>query len=179
MPEDPNANDQTSAELRAGGPPSDAAAALRVAMDLQAEGRVEAALEQGAAVIEQWPEYGQAHSWLGQTLVTRQRRFADGLQVLDRAVALAAHDPYVWYTSGWCREFVANELDRPKRPHQAVEGSAETLYAEARSAFLHALSLDPDDQLRGDIEDMLDVVANATGEPWDESEVTRAIPRPR
>jgi hypothetical protein len=41
------------------------------------------------------------------------------------------------------------------------------------------MTLEPDEQLQGDIEDMLDVVANATGEPWDESEVRRAVPRPR
>ena len=33
-----------------------------------------------------------------------------------------------------------------------------------------ALALDPEPQLRGDIEDILDVVANATGVPWDEEQ---------
>jgi tetratricopeptide (TPR) repeat protein len=162
-----------------GEPPAEAVEALREAMDLQVQGRVDAALEAGAAIVERWPGYGQAQSWLGQTLVTRARRFADGLTVLDRALEVAADDPYVWYTSGWCREFVANALDRPKRAHQAVDVTPQVLYAQARAAFLHALTLEPDEQLQGDIEDMLDVVANATGEPWDESEVTRALPRPR
>jgi tetratricopeptide (TPR) repeat protein len=160
-------------------PPAEAVVALREAMDLQAQGRVDAALEHGFEVVAQWPEYGPAHAWLGQTLVTRARRFADGFEVLDRAVALASGDPYVWYTSGWCREFVANALARPKGAHQPVEQNADALYADARAAFLHALTLEPDEQLQGDIEDMLDVVANATGEPWDESEVKRAVPRPR
>jgi tetratricopeptide (TPR) repeat protein len=159
--------------------PDEARDALREAMELQAQGRIEAALEQGESVIERWPDFGEAHSWLGQTLVTRQRRFADGLAVLDRAVALAPEDPYVLYSAGWCREFAAHELHRRKRPHQPLESDADTLYAQAREVFLRALALDPDDQLRGDIEDMLDVIANATGEPWDEGDVGRAVPRPR
>ena len=53
------------------------------------------------------------------------------------------------------------------------------LYAQARAELLHALTLDPDDQLRGDTEDILDVIARATGEPWDEEWRTRAAPRPR
>ena len=32
-----------------------------------------------------------------------------------------------------------------------------------------ALTLDAEPGLRGDIEDILDVVANATGVPWDEA----------
>jgi hypothetical protein len=88
-------------------------------------------------------------------------------------------DPTVRYTSGWCREFIANELARPKRPHQEVDGHAEAFYAAARAEFLTALSLDPDDQVRGDIEDMLNVIASATGEPWDEAEYPRVKPRER
>lgn len=153
--------------------------ALRRAMRLQAQGQVDAALEQGRAVIERWPEFGQAHGWLGQTLVTRKRRFADGLEVLDRAEELTADDPYVLYSVGWCREFVANELARPKRSHQPVQATAHDLYARARETFLRALELEPDDQLRGDIEDMLDVIANVTGEPWSDEEVGRVQPRPR
>ena len=36
----------------------------------------------------------------------------------------------------------------------------------ARLHFLKALELTSDPQLIGDIEDMLDVVAAATGQPW-------------
>ena len=42
-----------------------------------------------------------------------------------------------------------------------------------------ALALDPDEKLRGDVEDMLSAISNATGEPWDEGMVERAAPRPR
>ncbi|HRC62474.1 MAG TPA: hypothetical protein PLX85_04555, partial [Dehalococcoidia bacterium] len=78
----------------------------------------------------------------------------------------------VYYTLGWCREFAANALDKPKRsrPHQAVGQDASTLYAMAKAAFLRALQLEPEEGMRGDIEDMLDVIANATGEPWREGE---------
>jgi tetratricopeptide (TPR) repeat protein len=166
-------------DFRGADVPEEAREALRRAMQLMAQGQVDAALEQGRAVIERWPEFGQAHGWLGQTLVTRKRRFADGLEVLERAEALASDDPYVLYSVGWCREFVANELARPKRAHQPVEPSAGDLYARARDTFLRALELEPDDQLQGDIEDMLDVISNVTGEPWSDVEVGRAQPRPR
>ena len=45
--------------------------------------------------------------------------------------------------------------------------------------LLRALTLEPDDKLRGDVEDILDVIAKATGEPWDEGLYERAAPRPR
>jgi tetratricopeptide (TPR) repeat protein len=152
---------------------------LRRAMALQTAGEIDAALAEAERAVAGSPAFGEAHAYLGNTLVTRKRRFADGLAALDRAVALLPRDPWVRYTSGWCREFVANELARPKRPHQAVAQSADDLYAAARAEFLAALALDPDDQLRGDVEDMLNVVAAATGEPWDDSLVERAKPRER
>jgi hypothetical protein len=49
----------------------------------------------------------------------------------------------------------------------------------ARRELLTALTLDPDDQVRGDIEDMLNVIAAATGDAWDETLVERAKPRDR
>ncbi|MEX2445981.1 MAG: hypothetical protein WD734_01470 [Dehalococcoidia bacterium] len=160
-------------------PSDEARDALRQAMTLHARGKVDDALRQAEHVVERWPDYGQALSYLGQTLVTRKRRFAEGLAVLDRAVAAAEEDPYVQYTAGWCREFVADAIDRPKGAHQPVEEQPPTLYAQARAHMLRALELDPDDQLRGDVEDILDVISKATGEPWDEGEYARAAPRPR
>ncbi|MEI6136878.1 MAG: hypothetical protein WCQ48_05615, partial [Chloroflexota bacterium] len=67
-------------------PSPEAQQALRDAMDLHARGSIDAALAQAREVVERWPGYAQALSYLGQTLVTRKRRFADGLAVLDRAV---------------------------------------------------------------------------------------------
>jgi len=160
--------------------PGDVARArLRRAMELHAWGDVDGALAEAEAAVAEAPAFGEAHAYLGNTLVTRKRRFADGLAALDRAVALLPDDPTVRYTSGWCREFIANELARPRRPHQAVALDAEALYHAARAELLAALALEPDEQLQGDIEDMLDVIARATGEPWDEGEYERAAPRPR
>jgi hypothetical protein len=48
--------------------------------------------------------------------------------------------------------------------------------------FLEALAIlreEPDDALKGDVEDMLDVIARATGEPWDEELREYAPPRIR
>ena len=159
--------------------PSEARAAFRAAMDLHASGEIDAAIEGAEALVARWPGFGEALSYLGQTLVTRKRRFADGLAVLGRAVEASAADPYVLYSAGWCSEFVAEELRRPKQAHQAVVGDAARYYAAAKALFLAALALDPDEKLRGDVEDMLSVVSNATGEPWDEGLIERAAPRPR
>lgn len=159
--------------------PPEARVAFRAAMDLHAAGEIDAAIEAAETVVKRWPDFGEALSYLGQTLVTRKRRFADGLAVLGRAVEASPDDPYVLYSAGWCTEFVAEELRRPKRPHQAVEGNAARYYAAAKVLFLRALALDPDEKLRGDVEDMLSAISNATGEPWDDGMVERAAPRPR
>jgi len=152
---------------------------LRSAMTLHGLGQVDAALAIAEKIVQKWPAYGQALSYLGQTLVTRKRRFADGLTILERAVEAAPADPYILYTLGWCEEFVANALDRPKGAHQPVERRAADYYARAKTHMLAALALEPEDKLRGDVEDILDVIAKATGEPWDLGEYERAAPRPR
>jgi tetratricopeptide (TPR) repeat protein len=159
--------------------PPEARAAFRDAMDLHTAGEIDAALAAAESVIQRWPGFGEALSYLGQTLVTRKRRFADGLAVLAQAVAASPDDPYVLYSAGWCTEFVAEELRRPKRAHQPVEGDAAPYYAAAKALFLRALALEPDEKLRGDVEDMLSAISNATGEPWDEGLIERAAPRPR
>jgi len=155
--------------------------ALRQVMQAHAAGNVDAALAAAEVVVERWPRYAQARSYLGQTLVTRKRRFADGIAELDRAVEVGGDDAYILYTAGWCREFVANALAKPKGgPHQPVAESAESLYESAKQLFLRALAADPDDQLQGDIEDMLTVISKVTGIPWDGGEeIEHAVPRPR
>ena len=159
--------------------PPEARAAFRAAMDLHAAGEIDPAIEAAERLIEQWPGFGEVLSYLGQTLVTRKRRFADGLAVLGRAVDASPDDPYVLYSTGWCTEFVAEELRRPKRAHQPVDGDAARYYAAAKVLFLRALALDPDEKLRGDVEDMLSAISSAIGEPWDEGLIERAAPRPR
>ena len=160
-------------------PSMEAQQALRSAMDMHARGDIDHALVQAQSVVDRWPGYAQALSYFGQTLVTRKRRFADGLAVLDRAVEADGDDPYILYSAAWCREFAANAIERPKGAHQRVPQSPTALYAKAREELLRALTLEPDDKLRGDVEDILDVIAKATGEPWDEGLYERAAPRPR
>ncbi len=161
-------------------PPAEAREALRAVMASHARGEIDVALEAVAGVLDRWPRYAQARSYLGQTLVTRKRRFADGLVELDRAVADGGDDPYILFTTGWCREFVANAMAKSRGgAHQPVAQTSDELYASAREIFLRAHASDPDDQLIGDIEDMLDVVANATGIPWDDSLIEKSPPRER
>jgi len=161
--------------------PDEARQALRSIMQSHAGGDIDSALAAVREVVAQWPGYAQARSYLGQTLVTRKRKFADGIAELDRAVEVGGDDPYILYSAGWCREFVAHAMATGKGGgHQAVEGSAEELYASANDLFLRALELDPDDQLLGDIEDMLTVISKVTGIPWDGGEeIEHAPPRPR
>ena len=148
----------------------EARARLRQAMALHSADDIDAALAAAREVIALAPDFGEAYAYLGNTLVTRRRRFADGLAALDQAARLLPRDPAVLYTLGWCREFVAHALERRRGAHQPVEEDAPTLYAGAREALLRARALDPDDGLRGDIEDMLYVIAVATGEPLDQGE---------
>ena len=152
-------------------PATDATRALlRDAMKHHSAGRIDAALQTARRAISLTPGFAEAHAYLGNTLVTRPRQFADGLAALRHALELAPEDATILYTTGWCEEYVANALERPRRPHQPVDQDAPALYAAARAHFLQALDADPDDQLKADIEDMLDVVAAATGEPWEPDE---------
>jgi len=155
---------------------------LRGAMQLHAAGDISGAVEQVREIVRNYPEFSAGYSYLGQTLVTRQRRFAEGLDYLQRAVKSDPLDAYVLYTAGWCSEYIANALERPKFSFQAPEDTPQELYKKARRLFLGALAVlkvQPDDALKGDVEDMLDVVARATGEPWDEELREYAPPRIR
>jgi tetratricopeptide (TPR) repeat protein len=145
--------------------------ALRHAMQLHAAGDVDGALAEALALVERDPHFGEAWAYMGNTLVTRKRQFADGIAALERAVELCPDDAGVWYTLGWCREFAANALARPKGGRvqagdQLTVHDADALYQQAKEAMLHALTLDPEPGLKGDITDILDVIANVTGEPW-------------
>jgi tetratricopeptide (TPR) repeat protein len=150
----------------------DARTLLRDAMSHHSAGRIDDALATTRRAVSLAPAFAEAHAYLGSTLVTRQRQFADGLAALRHAVDLAPEDATILYTTGWCEEYAANALERPRHRHQAVAEDAPALYGLARAHFLRALDANPDDLLKGDIEDMLDVVAAATGEPWEPVEQT-------
>jgi len=156
--------------------PEQARTLLREAMQRHAQREIDAAIAIAKRAVALAPGFAEGHAYLGNTLVTRKRRFADGLAALRDAVELSPDDATILYTTGWCEEYVANALERPRQPHQAVDEGAAELYQAARVHFLRALAAGPDDQLRGDIEDMLDVVAAATGEPWEDEAPSVAAP---
>lgn len=153
----------------------EARARLRVAMTHHARGDIDAALATAREVVAAAPDFGEAWAYLGNTLVTRKRQFADGIAAMERAAALCPDDAAVWYTLGWCQEFAANALAHPKGGRvragdQLAAQDAATLYERAKRTMLHALTLHPEPGLRGDIEDILDVIASATNQPWDDAE---------
>ena len=155
---------------------------LREAMQLHAAGDISTAVAQVREIISNNPEFAAGHSYLGQTLITRQRKFKEGLDYLKKAVKSDSSDAYILYTAGWCSEYIANALERPKFSFQTPVEAPQELYKQARALFLDALAVlaeQPDDALKGDVEDMLDVVAKATGEPWDEELKEYAPPRIR
>lgn len=154
---------------------------LRQALALHHAERVDEALEAARAALEEDPSFGEAHAYIGNTLVTRKRRFADGLAELERAAELAPTDPGIAYTLGWCQEFAANAIARPRgrASHQAPAQSADELYEAAQASMLRARSLDPDEGLKGDIEDILDVISKVTGIPWDTLDNPEGYPSDR
>lgn len=159
---------------------TEAEAALQHAMALHSSGDIDGALAAAAEAIRLDDGYADAIAYVGNTLVTRKRRFADGIAMLERATQANPGDPVLWYTLGWCQEFAANALMRPRGAHQKLEFDADTLYMQARDAMLHALTLNPEEGLRADIEDILDVIAKATGVEWSDEQITPGTgPPPR
>lgn len=88
-------------------------------------------------------------------LVTRRRRFAEGVECAERASAAAPDDPGAWYTLGWLSEFAAHEIER--RPGPGAPDPAG-LFRQASEAFRRCLALDPGGKLRDDAEDLLELV---------------------
>jgi tetratricopeptide (TPR) repeat protein len=155
-----------------------ARARLRDALALHAAERIDEALMAAEDALALDPALATAHAYIGNTLVTRKRAFGDGIAALERAAALAPDDAAIWFTLGWCQEYAANALGRPKgrtRPREEARGlDAATLYEAAKRTMLHARTLHPDEALLGDIEDILDVIAKETGVPWDTEEADAA-----
>ena len=99
----------------------------------------------------------EALEQLATLLITRRRQYAEGLALIDRAVALRPDDAGIQYALGWCYEFAAHEIQR-RAP--STELDVRTLYERAADAFRQCLDLHPDGKLVGDAEDLLDHVEN-------------------
>jgi tetratricopeptide (TPR) repeat protein len=100
----------------------------------------------------------EAMEHIGTVLVTRRRQYAEGLELLERALTTRPDDAGLWYTLGWAAEFAAHEL--PRRGGDAGGRSVRELYERAAEAFRRCLELHPEGKLAGDAEDLLDHVEN-------------------
>lgn len=126
-------------------------------MELHARGDIAGAVTAARQALALDPTFADAYQYLGSTLVQRLRRFEEGLRTLERARALAPHDPSVHYTLGWCYEFVAHEVARRPRPGL----DPDELYRKAADALRRCLELRPEGKMKDDAEDLL---ASITGE---------------
>ena len=133
--------------------PATAADYLKRAHRLHGEGRIDAAIADARAALQVEPSYVDALTYLGTTLITRKLMFPDGLQLLERAKEVAPADPGVAYSLGWCYEFVAYRLEKLGRtPYR----DPLALYELAVSELQRCLTLEPEDKLREDAEDLLE-----------------------
>jgi len=131
--------------------PDGARALLRQALESHGAGEIERALDQARQALELAPAFADARSYLGQTLVTRRARYAEGLAELERARGDAPDDPALQYTLGWCYEFVAHAVAR----RGEVGFDAEELYEKAAAALRRCLELQPEGKLKDDAADLL------------------------
>jgi tetratricopeptide (TPR) repeat protein len=133
--------------------------ALRQAQASHSEGQIDEALQQARRALELAPDYVEALTYLGTTLVTRRLAFEDGLSHLERAAALAPDDPGVHYSLGWCYEFVAYRLEKQStRPYR----DPLELYDLAAKHLQRCIDLDPEPGLKEDAQDLLDSILNRT-----------------
>ncbi|MBI5287824.1 MAG: hypothetical protein HY873_02500 [Chloroflexi bacterium] len=104
------------------------------------------------------PHCVEALDHLASILVTRQRRYEEGLALIERATTLRPDDAGLWYTHGWLHEFAAHEIKR-RRP-AGIDLEVRALYETAALSFRRCLDLRPEGKLIGDAEDLLDHVEN-------------------
>ncbi len=125
---------------------------LRSAHALHEQRHIDDAIAEARRAIESWPEYVDAWSYLGTTLITRRLAFADGLAALERAYELAPDDAGIVYGLGWCYEFVAYRLQ-----HAGVTPYRDPieLYHLAAQMLQRCIDLNPEKGLREDAEDLL------------------------
>ena len=127
---------------------------LRAAMARHEQHDIQGAIEEARGALEIAPEYADARSYLGSTLVQRLGRYAEGLAELERAREAAPDDPAVYYTLGWCYEFVAHRVSRKA---SAGGGGLEPqeLYRKAEAYLRRCLELNPEGKLKDDAKDLL------------------------
>ena len=127
---------------------------LRAAMARHEQRDIQGAIEEARGALEIAPGYADARSYLGSTLVQRLGRYAEGLGELERAREAAPDDPAVYYTLGWCYEFVAHRVSR--KPSAGGRGlEPEELYRKAEAYLRRCLELNPEGKLRDDAKDLL------------------------
>jgi len=120
-------------------------------MARHAHGDIDGALAEARAALDAAPDFADARSYLGSTLVTRKGRSAEGLAELERARELAPDDPALHYTLGWCYEFVAHRVSRKPKPGL----DAAELYRKAEASLRRCLELKPEGKLKDDARDLL------------------------
>jgi tetratricopeptide (TPR) repeat protein len=129
---------------------------MRQARDRQAARDIPASVQLARSALQADPDCVEALEHLGMLLVTRRRRFDEGLDLIVRATALRPDDPGLWYSLGWAAEFAAHDAARRHGNGQ----TARAMYERAADAFRRCLDLNPDGKLQGDAEDLLDHVEN-------------------
>ena len=123
----------------------------------QAAGDIKGSIATARAALMRNPTSTETLEFLATALVARRRQYAEGLALLDEAVAVSPADAGLWYARGWCYEFAAHELRR--RP-AASDLKPHELYATAAESFQRCLSLRPEGKLAGDAADLLEHVEN-------------------
>ena len=115
------------------------------------QGDIAGALEEARRALELAPDFADARSYLGSTLITRRGRYPQGLSELERARDGAPEDPAIAYTLGWCYEFVAHRVSRRAQPGL----DPQELYRKAKASLRRCLELNPSGKLKDDAEDLL------------------------
>lgn len=128
------------------------------AMSAERLGRYELMEQQLRRVIELDPRHHHAHNALGYSLADRNLRLAEARQLIERAIELGGHEPFLVDSLGWVafREGNLEEAERwLRQAHQARPDAeiaahlAELLQrqgkaAEARELLAQAERLEPD-----------------------------------
>jgi len=85
-----------------------------VAMAAEKLGRLDVAEAKLSRLIELKPANAQALNALGYTLVDRTTRLAEGLALIERALALSPDDPFILDSMGWA-QFRMGKLDEAEK----------------------------------------------------------------